>query len=123
MFDPGSWPWGGRPSDPPEKVEEIVLVNCDVCNKEIEEYIHRWYDGRCGDCNNKHKWNTLKIGSRVKLKHANDSDVPKNISGLWVTIVDFNNRRNPIFECPRTNRNRTLKFSNMEQVEDKYIKR
>jgi hypothetical protein len=122
MFDPGTGfrPFGGFCE---EDVEGIALVSCDVCNKEIKSYLHRWYDGRCEECNYKYKWNTLQIGSRVKIKHAEDSDVPKKISGLWVTIVDFNIRKNPQFLCPRTNMIRTLKFSNMDEVASKWVRR
>jgi hypothetical protein len=126
MFDPGtSWrPFiGGWIGDSEEEEEEKEPKFCKRCEKEVDRYDHFKYSGYCEQCYRIELWDSIHVGSRIKLKHSEESDVPKKICGLWVTIVQINNRSNPQFLCPRTNMLRTLKFCNMDEVREKWIKR
>jgi len=120
FFDPGVRPGFMMPlSD-----EEIEKLNkkyyCKQCNAEIEGYEHSWQDEKCDECYKKSIWVSIKRDYRVKIKYSRDSKVPKKLHGLWVTIEGFNNRNNPVFYCPLTDKPRVLSFSNMDQAHERY---
>ena len=123
MFDPGSASGhllGGGWFGAEEKEKEPKF--CNTCEKEIENYISFIHEGNCEECYRRIQWNRIGLGSRVKIKYSHDSKVPKKIHGLWVTVVDFNNRGIPEFLCPYTNRIRRLSQSNVDTVSGKWTK-
>lgn len=121
FFDPGSSMRFGSMELSDEEIERLnKKYYCKQCDAEIKSYEHSLHDEKCDECYKRSIWANLKRDYRVKIKYSRDSKVPKKLNGLWVTIEGFNNRNNPVFYCPVTDRLRVLSFSNMDQAHERY---